>query len=724
MAVETLVNDTASPETEDVALPSSESVSGEGADVAERLAYVLYTSGSTGRPKGVCVSHRAALFFLDAMTSRLGWNDATAMLSVTTLGFDISLLERWGPLMVGGKTQVVSAADASDGYALRARLSSSQANVLQGTPATWRLLRDAVDSKHAFSSLTALSGGEALSVELARWMAAHTRQVWNLYGPTETTVWSTAHRFEDRVDIDDSAYVDLGEALGSTRLAIVDASLRPVPTGVWGELVIGGPGVARGYEGRAAETALRFVPDPFDVFGAAAGARMYRTGDVCRMRVDGRLEFGGRRDGQIKLRGHRIEVGEIEARLMANERVGASAVIVAKEVLLAFVVPASGSSNEDIGTAKLSAALSRSLPAYMTPRRIRVLEALPLTPNGKVDRRALAAYAHDAEPSAYVAPRNPVESKLAAIFGEVLDLDPDRVSIEADFFELGGHSLLAARVATRIRDRLHRDVPLQIFFEAPTVAGLAARLDTAAESFVKPGLVAVRPEARPGAIPLSFAQERLWFLDQLNPKDAAYAIPLMLRFRGALDVDALEQALADVVRRHEVLRTTFVAEGGLPRQHIHAPNTPVAREAARIDRKESWSNRDAEPSDEAWQLALQAAQAPFDLAHGPLLRTTLIRLGKTDHLAVLSMHHIVSDGWSVHVLAREMAALYAARRTGVASSLPPLPIQYADWSLYERATANRGQWDEDSAFWAQALQGVADTLKLPTRRDIGGGARV
>ncbi|MEM7678670.1 MAG: condensation domain-containing protein, partial [Myxococcota bacterium] len=409
---------------------------------------------------------------------------------------------------------------------------------------------------------------------------------------------------------------------------------------------------------------------------------------------------------------------------MANERVGASAVIAASEVLLAFVVPASGLTNEDIDTAKLSAALSRALPAYMVPRRIRVLEALPLTPNGKVDRRALAAYAHDAAPSAYVAPRNPVESKLAAIFGEVLDLDANRVSIEADFFELGGHSLLATRVATRIRDRLHRDVPLQIFFEAPTVAGLAARLDTAAESFVKPGLVAVRPEARPDAIPLSFAQERLWFLDQLNPKDAAYTIPLILRFRGALDVDALEQALNDVVRRHEVLRTTFVAEGGQPRQLIHAPNTPIAREAARIDRKESWSGGHAEPSDEAWQLALKAAQAPFDLAHGPLLRTTLIRLGKTDHLAVLSMHHIVSDGWSVHVLAREMAALYAARRTGVASPLPPLPIQYVDWSLYERATANRAQWDEDSAFWAQALQGVPDALKLPTRRDIGDGARV
>lgn len=689
---------------------------------ADRLAYVLYTSGSTGRPKGVSVSHRSLLFFLDAMTARLAWGPDTALLAVTTLGFDIALLERWGPLLVGGTSQVVSAPEAADGRALAARIASSRANVLQGTPATWRILREAgwPSELEGARALTALVGGEALPVELARWLAGRAREVFNLYGPTETTVWSTAHRFVDDGSADHGAYVELGQALGATRLAVVGSDLEPAPVGVWGELVIGGPGVARGYEGRGGETALRFVPDPF---GAAPGARMYRTGDVCRLRLDGRLEFGGRRDGQVKLRGHRIETGEIEARLLESEQVAAAAVVVTDETLVAFVVPAPAVSLREAEVAALASALARALPAYMVPRRIEVLDALPLTPNGKLDRRALAANARAlrAARGGHVAPRTATEATLEAIFCEVLALE--KVSVEANFFELGGHSLLATRVAARIREQLGREVALRALFEAPTVATLAARVEATEASLAGPALVAVPAGERPALIPLSHAQERLWFLDQLHPGDAAYAIPLVLRLEGNLDLGALEQALADVVRRHEVLRTTFLAVGGKPRQNIHPPGSELARRAACIEHVDLSSLGGEAQQGEARAHALRAAQAPFDLEAGPLLRSTLIRLGERSHLAVLVMHHIVSDGWSVGVLSRELAALYEARCAGVPSPLLPLPIQFADWALCERAFADRGALAAGVELWARVLKGVPAELELPADRPATSGPR-
>ncbi|MEM7307337.1 MAG: amino acid adenylation domain-containing protein [Planctomycetota bacterium] len=674
---------------------------------ADRLAYVLYTSGSTGRPKGVGVSHRSALFFLDALTARLGWSDDVRLLAVTTLGFDIALLERWGPLLVGGTSHLVAADDAADGAALGRALVASGANALQGTPATWRLLRDAGWPEGA-QKLTALAGGEALSTDLAHWIAAHADALWNLYGPTETTVWSSAHGF-DAHGPHATGSVDLGAGLGATRLAVVDAELRPVPLGVWGELVIGGPGVARGYEGRGGETAHRFVPDPFD---AAPGARLYRTGDVCRMLPGGGLAFGGRRDGQVKLRGYRVEIGEVEARLAASERVAAGAVVVAAETLVAFIVPASG----ELDVAALTAELSRALPAYMVPRRVEVRDVLPHTPNGKVDRRALAAAAAEMPGASakHVEPRTATERALAEIFGEVLDLE--RVSTEASFFELGGHSLLATRVAARIRVRLGRELPLRALFEAPTVAALAARVDALEAAASGPALVAVPADERPESIPLSHAQERLWFLDQLNPGDPAYAIPLVLRLEGALDVQALEQALADVVRRHEVLRTTFPAVAGQPEQRIHAPGSPVALRAAAIGHMDLSSQAGEERDAAVRSHALDAAREPFDLAQGPLLRARLLRLGERSHLALLVMHHIVSDGWSIEVLARELAALYDARRAGAPSPLLPLAIQYADWSLHERASLADGALAASTEHWTRALSGVPAELTLPADR--------
>ncbi|MEM7198649.1 MAG: amino acid adenylation domain-containing protein [Planctomycetota bacterium] len=678
---------------------------------ADRLAYVLYTSGSTGQPKGVGVPHRAAGFFLEAMTARLGWTSDTAVLAVTTLGFDIALLERWGPLLVGGTSEAAPAAETADGTALARRLAVSGANALQGTPATWHLLRDA--DWPGDPSLQALIGGEALPVELARWVAARTGQVWNLYGPTETTVWSTAHRFEAGTRCNGT--VELGEPLGTTRLRVVDAAGRPTPIGVWGELAIGGPGVARGYEGRAAETALRFVPDAGPAAGA--GARMYRTGDLCRLRRDGSLEYGGRRDGQVKVRGYRIETGEIEAALAAAPAVATSAVVVADATLVAFVVAAPGNSDGELDRAGLRQRLAATLPDYMVPQRIEELASLPRTPNGKTDRRALVneARARSGSGVEHRAPRNQTETELAAIFAEVLG--HERVSIEASFFELGGHSLLATRVAVRVREQLGIEMPLRALFEAPTVAALARQIDIgrADLSGTRCGtaLVPMRHGPRPEHIPLSYAQERLWFLDRLRPGDASYAIPMALQLDGPLDPGALAAALAAVVTRHEILRTSFPAVDGQPRQRIHEPDSPLAAAAA------SFSQSDLGDLDETdRERALRdrvgtAARAPFDLEAGPLLRTMLLRTGDQQHVVVLIMHHIISDGWSAGVLAREVTALYGAHVAGLPSSLPPLEVQYADWALHERSVLDEATLARELEHWGRVLAGVRPQLLEP-----------
>ncbi|MEM7307336.1 MAG: amino acid adenylation domain-containing protein [Planctomycetota bacterium] len=676
---------------------------------ADRLAYVLYTSGSTGRPKGVGVSHRSALFFLDAMTKRLGWSAETAALAVTTLSFDIALLERWGPLLVGGSSQVASADEVADGAALARRVGTSAPTALQGTPATWRLLREA--GWEGAASLQALTGGEALPVELARWISERTGEVWNLYGPTETTVWSTARRLE-RADLaasrDGRGVVELGEPLGATRLAVLDGRGRAVPVGVWGELAIGGPGVARGYERRGAETALRFVPDPFD---AEPGARLYRTGDVCRLRAGGGLEYGGRRDGQIKLRGYRIETGEVEAQLAEAPGVTAAAVVAVDEALVAFAVAGDAFDGES-----LRAGLRAALPAYMVPQRIEAIEALPLTPNGKIDRRALASEARSRAGGAraHVAPRNETERVLAAIFGEVLGRE--RVGVEAGFFELGGHSLLATGVAVRIRERLGVELPLRALFEAPTVAALAARIDQGAASQAVP-IRAVPADERPDELPLSHAQERLWFLDQLNPGDASYAIPLTLRLDGPLDLDAVGAALRQIVERHEVLRTTFPGADGRPQQRVHGPDSGVARAASSLAELDLSALAEAE-RDAALRTRVAAfAREPFDLAAGPLLRTTLLRLGPREHVVALVLHHIVGDGWSAGVLARELTALYAAHVAGAPSPLAPLELQYADWALHERAVLDDAAVASELEHWRQTLAGTPPRLLAPDRSD-------
>jgi amino acid adenylation domain-containing protein len=672
----------------------------EGGATADDLAYVIYTSGSTGTPKGVMVPHRALSNFLLSMARQPGLTARDVLLAVTTLSFDIAALELFLPLVVGARVEVAGRDEAADGARLAARIKASGASVLQATPATWRLLLES--GWEGDPGLTALCGGEALTRDLADRLLGKARAVWNLYGPTETTVWSTLAAVEPG-----AGPVPIGRPVANTRAYVLDARLRPSPVGVSGELYLGGLGLARGYHGRPALTAERFVADPY---AKAPGARMYRTGDLARFRADGVLECLGRVDGQVKIRGYRVELGEVEAALAAHPAVSAAAAAARDEAtgekrLVGYLVPRGAGPGE----AELRAWLRERLPEHMVPSAFVALEALPLTPNGKVDRKALP----DPEPdrpglSAPSAPaRGPLEEALAAVWAEVLG----RAAVGAhdDFFESGGHSLLAAQVLARVRETFAVDLPLKALFDAPTVAGLARQVEAALREGAGLSFPPLGPVARDGPVPASFAQQRLWFLDQLDPGSPTYNMPATVRLKGALDADALRRALGELARRHESLRTTFDSEGGLPVQVI-APELEIDLPVDDLS-----DLPEAEREAEALRRAAGEAWWPFDLAAGPLFRARLFRLGPEEHLVTVVTHHTVSDGWSIGVLILEAGRLYDAFARGEPSPLPPLPVQYADYAVWQREWLRGDVLEAHLAYWREALAGVPP-LELPTDR--------
>ncbi|RKH50658.1 amino acid adenylation domain-containing protein, partial [Corallococcus llansteffanensis] len=545
-----------------------------------------------------------------------------------------------------------------------------------------------------------LVGGEA--VDPATWshLAANAQmRVFNVYGPTECTVDATACAF------DASPTPTIGRPLPNVRVYVLDRNLHPVPTGVSGELFIGGEGVARGYLGRPELTADRFIPD---AFSETPGARLYRTGDVARWRADGMLDYLGRADFQVKVRGFRIELGEIEATLLQHPEVREAVVLAREDVpgdkrLVAYVTALEGHSLE---ADTLKAHLKQHLPEYMVPSAFLVLEALPLNTNGKVDRKALPAPQGTAPTSSYVAPSTPTEEQLAALFMQVLRVE--RVGIHDDFFALGGHSLLATQLVSRVRATFRRELPLRALFEAPTVAALAQRIDSAqaATASAPKKMIAVRATT----VPLSFAQQRLWLLDQLQPGDASYNLPAALQLTGRLDVEALRRAFEALVLRHEALRTTFHEHLGQPTQLINAPGDwtlPLVDLSALPA---------AQRETEARSFANQEAQRPFDLKAGPLLRSMLVRLSQEEHLLLVTMHHIVSDGWSMGVLVRELTALYAAFSTGSMPTLPSLPVQYADYATWQRDWLQGATLDAQMGYWKEKLTGAPPALELPTDR--------
>ena len=658
-------------------------------------AYVIYTSGSTGQPKGVAVRHEGFTNILLAMSSRVRLGEDDRLTAVTTIGFDIAALELYLPLITGAGLVVALKETIQTPPALIRKIVSTNTTILQATPTFWNTL--VATGAEGLQHLTMLVGGETVTADLVRILRRFGRQILNLYGPTETTIWST-DMVLDGPDID--APVPIGRPIWNTQVYVLDGGLEPVPAGVAGELYIAGAGLARGYLGRPGLTAERFVADRF----GPAGGRMYRTGDLARWRSDGVLEFLGRADDQVKLRGFRIEPGEIEAALTRHPDVGQAAVIAREDQagdkrLVAYVVAASGRA---VDAAALRADLAQRLPDYMVPSAFVLLDRLPLTPNGKLDRRALPApdFTGVSEPRA---PRTPQEEILCGLFAEVLGLE--RVGLDDGFFALGGHSLLAMRLISRIRATLDVEVTIRALFEAPTVEALAKRLDDGEAA--RPAL---HRRPRPAELPLSFAQRRLWFLDRLEGRSATYTILFALRLTGALDQAALEAALGDLVERHESLRTIFPDTLGVPRQLILEAS--AARPVLEVK-----SATEAELG----ELVAAAAGLGFDLSSELLLRAQLFVLGESEHVLLLVLHHIAGDGWSLRPLARDLGRAYAARCRGRAPQLPDLPVQYADYTLWQHEVLGE-ESDPDSAiarqlaFWTSTLEGVPDQLELPTDR--------
>ncbi|MET0395834.1 MAG: condensation domain-containing protein, partial [Longimicrobiaceae bacterium] len=529
-----------------------------------------------------------------------------------------------------------------------------------------------------------------------------------MYGPTETTIYTTAHACAPGV----AEAPPIGRPVEGARVYVLDAWGEPAPVGVPGELYVGGAGVARGYLDRPALTAEAFVPDPF---GEEPGGRLYRTGDAVRWRASGELEFLGRLDEQVKVRGFRIEPGEIEARLLAHPEVREATVLAREDAPGDRRLVAYYAAEAVVEAEALRAHLAGSLPEYMVPAAFVWMEALPLNANGKVDRRALPEPGGDAYArGSYEAPLGEVEAALAGTWAEVLGVG--RVGRWDHFFEMGGHSLLATRVISRVRQAFGVEVPLRALFEEPTVAGLARRI------------LALRPDSAPApeirragrgprVAPVSFAQQRLWFIDRLEPGSTAYTIPMALRLRGAVDLPVLERTLDEIVRRHESLRTVFGEEGGEPVQVVRAA-APAPLPVADLAGLPAGA-----PEAEALRLAAEEVRRPFDLGAGPLLRIRLLRLAPDEHVLILAMHHIVSDGWSIGVLLREMTALYEAFGRGEPSPLPELEVQYADFAAWQRGWLTGEVLERQLAWWRERLAGAPAVLEVPVdhpRRAVPG----
>jgi len=655
----------------------------------DQAAYVLYTSGSTGVPKGVVISDRALANHMAWMKSVFPLQPDDVVLQKTPIGFDASVWEFFAPLVEGARLMLAPPGAHRDPAELVGLVREEGVTVLQLVPSLLRAVLEEPRFEEATSLRRVYCGGEALPADLVREFRTRSRAaLCNLYGPTEATIDATYWECDG-----DARVVPIGRPVANTVALILDRHLAVAPPGVPGELCLGGPQLARGYLDNPAATADKFVPHPF-----AAGERLYRTGDRARLRADGTFEYLGRLDHQVKLRGFRIELGEIEARLSALPQVRDNVVIVREDVpgdkrIVAYVV-----AGGDTNAADLRAALAVALPEYMLPSAVVFLDALPLSPNGKVDRRALPIPDGGAGAASYVAPRTPLEELLAVTWQDILAIP--RVGIHDGFFDLGGHSLLATRIVARLRVALGIELPLRAVFEHPTVAGLAESIERHRDAAApRPNLVATPRDGRP--LPVSFAQERMWFLDQLEPNGAAYNIPVALRLRGALDAAVLERALVALTERHEALRTTITTRNGEPHQRIADSSFALAR--ARV------------PESELASALRQELLTPFDLQRGPLFRATLFELGANEHVLLVVMHHIISDGWSLALLLEEVTALYDAFARGVPSPLAPLAVQYADHAIWQRAWLAGDELRRQLDYWTSRLAG-APILDLPTDR--------
>ena len=665
---------------------------------ASHLAYVIYTSGSTGKPKGAMNEHRGVVNRLVWMQEAYGLTAADTVLQKTPFGFDVSVWEFFWPLMVGARLVMAKPEGHKDPDYLSRAIEQYGVTTLHFVPSMLQsFLADGQAATRCGQVVRVMCSGEALPAALVAefYRRLPQAELHNLYGPTEAAVDVTAwhcSREAERVS------VPIGRPIANTRIYLLDERGQPVPLGAVGELYIGGVQVARGYLNRPELTAERFLSDPF-----APGGRMYRTGDVARYLANGDIEYLGRNDQQVKIRGFRIECGEIEAVLATHPAVR-EAVVDARAVgddkrLVAWVVPAADVAEETLAGA-LRQHVSAALPDYMVPSAWVVVAALPLSPNGKLDRRALPEPQGAQSQAAYEAPQGEHETLLAAIWRELLNVE--RVGRHDNFFELGGHSLLAVRLTNRLQ-QMEWQLPLQVLFANPTLLALAQQLRRTDEA-----LPPIEAMPRGAALPLSFAQQRLWFLTQLEGLSETYHIPLALSLRGELALPAWRQSLDVLYARHEALRSRFVTVEGQPQAHI------LPADALPLTVHDLRGRQDAQS--QARQLAQRLTEAPFDLTQGLLVRAALIRLADEEHLFLLTCHHIISDGWSTGILLRELGALYGALRRGDADPLPPLTLQYPDYAAWQRRYLTPERLAAQAQYWRETLIGAPALLTLPTDR--------
>jgi amino acid adenylation domain-containing protein len=655
------------------------------------LCYVMYTSGTTGEPKGVAVEHATIVNLLESMREGPGFHSDDALLAVTPLTFDIAGLEIFLPLITGGKLVVAPQGASLDGPALEELLTREEITTMQATPSTWQILLDF--GWRAPEEFRALCGGEALPQQLAVELIAAGADLWNCYGPTETTVWSTIDHLNPREQT-----ISIGRPIDNTMTVILDDALDPVPTGVAANLYIGGLGLARGYLRQPAETASTYIPDPYS---SQPGARMYFTGDQARHLRDGRLEWRGRRDQQVKLRGFRIELEAIANILNGHGAVQESVAILREDLPQQALIAAYAVLKQpgSVSEADLRAELAHHLPSYMLPASITFLSALPRTPHGKIDRRALPPPADRAphEKSSDAEPRTGLEQSIAAIWGEVLGSGP--VGLYDNFFEIGGTSLQAARVLAKIRETYNVTVSVQDFFDAPLVADLAKRTE---ETSSRPHALAQPVITRSPRPPVLAPQQDSWWHQEKRtgsvfPNNVTYFIGL----DGTLDVPSLEQSIQIVRHRHEVLRTSFATlqNGGVV-PVVQAPEAAPYRPAFIDLSKLPHALRALV----AQRISRSLVSRPFDLVAGPLFHVLVVHMGANDNILMFSMHHLICDGWSIEVLAFEISQLYSNLRLGRHPALPELRFQYTDFAQWQREWLTSTAFEPHLAYWMRQLK--------------------
>ncbi|MBY0273555.1 MAG: amino acid adenylation domain-containing protein, partial [Alphaproteobacteria bacterium] len=678
------------------------------------LAYVIYTSGSTGQPKGVMLSHGNLSHYIKYTQRAYSLARGTTILH-SSFAFDMSITSIFLPLIEGNSIHILPEDSSVDSLGGVLREHNNNLSFIKVTPTHLKVLKSQLSLEHIHGQKSGLIiGGENLLKEdIKPWLNAKEGiPIFNEYGPTETTVGCCV--FKVKSDYESSSdSVPIGRPIDNTQLYILDQDLNPLPIGVTGELYIGGVGLARGYLNRPDLTAERFIPAPFSEEG---GARLYRTGDLARYLPDGNIEYVGRVDHQVKIRGYRIELGEIESVLRRYHSIEDVVVIVQEDgdnkYLIAYLVNSEKASLPEEQGQYIDEArsyLKERLPDYMVPSYFMVLPELPLSSNGKIDRKALPALDKEQRQvgQTYEAPSNETEKKLADIWSTLLQVET--IGVHDNFFALGGHSLLGIQLMSRIRQAFSKNITLKNLFENPTVAGLAKVLGGKEEKTRT--APPITPSGEIKDIPLSFAQQRLWFIDQLLPNSNLYNVPIALRLRGKLNIEALEKAFSSLVERHEILRTHFTAsDDGQAYQVIEE-----AHEIRLI--KEDFSHiHDVEQERCLKEEAEKEASQPFDLSQGPLLRVRVLHLGKEDYALLITLHHIVIDAWSLGIFFRELGGYYESYTDGKALSIERLPIQYKDFAVWQRNWLQGEELEKQLHYWQNRLEGAPDQIKLPTDR--------